>query len=90
MPRAAELGAKLKARFGGGIVQFAPLAYDAPWAMTNAMKSADWTDPNQDIDTLRTNSVDGITGTNASTQTGDLKNASTFHEEQNEKWVFLR
>jgi branched-chain amino acid transport system substrate-binding protein len=90
MPRAAELDAKLKARFGVGIVQFAPLAYDAAWAMINAMKAADSTDPKQYINALRTNSFDGITGTIAFTQTGDLKNASaTLYEEQNGKWVVL-
>ncbi len=90
MPRAAELDAKLKARFGVGIVQFAPLAYDAAWAMLNAMKAADSTDPKQYINALRTNSFDGITGTIAFTQTGDLKNASaTLYEEQDGKWVVL-
>ncbi|RZF25762.1 branched-chain amino acid ABC transporter substrate-binding protein [Paraburkholderia sp. UYCP14C] len=90
MPRAAELDAKLKARFGVGIVQFAPLAYDAAWAMINAMKAADSTDPKQYIKALRTNSFDGITGTIAFTQTGDLRNASaTLYEEQDGKWVVL-
>lgn len=90
MPRAAELDAKLKARFGVGIVQFAPLAYDAAWAMINAMKAADSTDPKQYIKALRTNSFDGITGTIAFTHTGDLRNASaTLYEEQSGKWVVL-
>ncbi|MEM5368406.1 branched-chain amino acid ABC transporter substrate-binding protein [Paraburkholderia azotifigens] len=90
MPRAAELDAKLKSRFGVGIVQFAPLAYDAAWAMINAMKSADSTDPQQYIKALRTNYFDGITGTIAFTHTGDLRNASaTLYEEQNGKWVVL-
>ena len=90
MPRAAELDARLKARFGAGIVQFAPLAYDAAWAMINAMKSADSTDPAQYIKALRTNEFDGITGTIAFTRTGDLRNASaTLYEEQGGKWVVL-
>ncbi|MEX3815395.1 branched-chain amino acid ABC transporter substrate-binding protein [Paraburkholderia sp. BR13439] len=90
MPRAAELDARLKARFGVGIVQFAPLAYDAAWAMINAMKAADSTDPKQYIKALRSNSFDGITGTIAFTQTGDLRNASaTLYEEQDGKWVVL-
>ncbi|SAK75581.1 extracellular ligand-binding receptor [Caballeronia hypogeia] len=90
MPRAAELDAKLKARFGVGIVQFAPLAYDAAWAMINAMKASDSTDPKKYIKALRTNAFDGVTGTIAFTQTGDLKNASaTLYEEQGGKWVAL-
>jgi branched-chain amino acid transport system substrate-binding protein len=90
MPRAAELDAKLKARYGVGIVQFAPLAYDAAWAMIHAMKVADSTDPGKYLDTLHTNSFDGVTGTIAFTRAGDLKNASaTLYEENNGKWVVL-
>jgi len=90
MPRAAELDAKLKARSGVGIVQFAPLAYDAAWAMINAMKAADSTDPQKYLGALHTNTFDGVTGTIAFTRTGDLKNASaTLYEEQSGKWVVL-
>ncbi|WP_211193560.1 hypothetical protein [Paraburkholderia sp. UYCP14C] len=63
---------------------------NAAWAMINAMKAADSTDPQQFIKALRTNSFDGITGTIAFTQTGDLKDASaTLYEEQNGKWAVL-
>lgn len=55
MPRAADLGRKMKARFGVGIVQYAPLAYDVAWAMIEAMKKADSTDPNRNVDMLRGN-----------------------------------
>jgi branched-chain amino acid transport system substrate-binding protein len=90
MPRAAELDAKLKARFGVGIVQFAPLAYDAAWAMINAMKTADSTDPKNVIDALRTNAFEGVTGVISFTQTGDLRHASaTLYQEQAGKWVVL-
>lgn len=90
MPRAAELDAKLKAHFGVGIVQFAPLAYDAAWAMINAMKAAESTDPKQYLGALRTHSFDGITGPIAFTSTGDLRDASaTLYEEANGKWNVL-
>ncbi len=90
MPRAAELDAKLKTRFGVGIVQFAPLAYDAAWAMINAMQAAGSTDPKKYIDALRKISFDGVTGTISFTQTGDLKNASaTLYQEQGGKWIVL-
>ena len=90
MPRAAELDAKLKARFGVGIVQFAPLAYDAAWAMINAMKTAGSTDPKRYMNALRTISFDGVTGMISFTRTGDLKNASaTLYQEQAGKWVVL-
>ncbi|VXC65955.1 Extracellular ligand-binding receptor [Burkholderia sp. 8Y] len=90
MPKAAELDSKLKARFGVGIVQFAPLAYDASWAMINAMKDANSTDPKDYIGSLRTVSFDGVTGPIAFSSTGDLKTASaTLYEQQNGKWVVL-
>lgn len=90
MPRAAELDAKLKARFGVGIVQFAPLAYDAAWVMINAMKAADSTDPQKVIDALHALSFEGVTGTVSFTRTGDLRNASaTLYQEQAGKWAVL-
>jgi branched-chain amino acid transport system substrate-binding protein len=90
MPRAAELDAKLKARFGVGIVQFAPLAYDAAWAMINAIKAAGSTDPKKIIDALHTLSFDGVTGTVSFTRAGDLRNASaTLYQEQAGKWAVL-
>jgi branched-chain amino acid transport system substrate-binding protein len=90
MPRAAELDAKLKSRFGVGIVQFAPLGYDAAWAMINAMKAADSTDPKKIIDALHTLSFDGVTGTVSFTRAGDLRNASaTLYQEQAGKWAVL-
>jgi branched-chain amino acid transport system substrate-binding protein len=90
MPRAADLDARLKRRFGTGIVQFAPLAYDAAWAMIKAMQAADSTDPKTYLNALRSNSFDGVTGTIAFTHTGDLKDASaTLYEEQGGKWVVL-
>ncbi|MBC8748619.1 MULTISPECIES: branched-chain amino acid ABC transporter substrate-binding protein [Paraburkholderia] len=90
MPRAAELDATMKARFGTGIVQFAPLAYDAAWAMMNAMKKADSTDPRTYLSSLHAISFDGVTGTIAFNEQGDLKTASaTLYQQQNGKWVVL-
>ncbi|SAL81127.1 extracellular ligand-binding receptor [Caballeronia arvi] len=90
MPRAAELDTKLKAKFGTGIVQFAPQAYDATWAIINAMKKADSTDPKKYLSALQANSFDGIIGKIAFQKNGDLAvaNASLF-QEQGGKWAIL-
>jgi branched-chain amino acid transport system substrate-binding protein len=90
MPRAAELDRKMKARFGVGIVQYAPLAYDASWALIHAMKKANSTDPRIYTDALRNNTFDGVTGSIGFSRTGDLKNASaTLYQQQGGKWVVL-
>ncbi|MBN3753731.1 branched-chain amino acid ABC transporter substrate-binding protein [Paraburkholderia sp. Tr-20389] len=90
MPRAAELDRKMKARFGVGIVQYAPLAYDASWALIHAMQKANSTDPKIYTDALRTNTFDGVTGSIGFTRSGDLKNASaTLYQEQGGKWAVL-
>ena len=90
MPGAAALDKKMKARFGAGIVQYAPLAYDASWALIRAMKIAGSTDPRIYVETLRNNTFDGVTGSIAFTQSGDLKTASAaLYQQQGGKWVVL-
>ncbi|MBN3724414.1 branched-chain amino acid ABC transporter substrate-binding protein [Burkholderia sp. Ac-20379] len=88
MPQAAELDAKLKARFGAGIVQFAPLAYDAAWAMIRAMQAADSTAPQRYLPALRALSFEGVTGTVSFTAQGDRKLAfATLYREQAGEWA---
>ncbi|WP_321796015.1 branched-chain amino acid ABC transporter substrate-binding protein [Caballeronia sp. J97] len=90
LPRAAELDQKMKTRFGVGIVQFAPLAYDAAWAMINAMKNADSTEPRRYLQALRELHFDGVTGPISFTSSGDLKTASaTLYQQQGGKWIVL-
>jgi len=90
MPRAAELDSKMKARFGAGIVHYAPLAYDASWAMINAMKQADSTDPKQYLNALHTGSFEGVSGRIAFAANGDLRNATaTVYQARDGKWVLL-
>jgi len=90
LPRGEELDQKMKARFGVGIVQYAPLAYDAAWAMINAMKAADSTNPKRYLQSLRNLHFDGVTGPIAFTVNGDLKAASaTLYQQQGGKWVVL-
>ncbi|WP_233857628.1 branched-chain amino acid ABC transporter substrate-binding protein [Paraburkholderia sp. HD33-4] len=90
MPRAAELETKMKARFGVGIVQYAPQSYDATWALINAMKKADSTDPKKYLPVLHTVSFEGVTGPVSFTKNGDRAGASaTLYQEQNGKWQVL-
>ena len=90
LARAAELDQKMRTRFGTGIVQFAPLAYDAAWAMINAMKAANSTNPREYLRTLRQVHFDGVTGPIAFTERGDLETASaTLYQQQSGKWVVL-
>ncbi|WP_368623242.1 hypothetical protein [Paraburkholderia sp. BR13444] len=81
---------RMKARFNVGIVQYAPLAYDASWAMIDAMKNADSTDPRKYLETLRSRTFNGVTGAISFTPRGDLKTASaTLYQQQNGKWTVL-
>ncbi len=90
MPRAAELDGKLKARFGTGIVHYAPLAYDASWAMIDAMRQADSTDPKRYVQMLRTGSFDGVSGPIAFSANGNLRDATaTVYQVRGGKWVLL-
>ncbi|MGU7774505.1 branched-chain amino acid ABC transporter substrate-binding protein [Burkholderia sp. MR1-5-21] len=90
MPRGADLDKKMKARYGVGIVQFAPQAYDASWAVINAMKKADSTDPKKYIEVLRDISFDGVSGKIAFERNGDLQAAyATLFQEKNGKWTVL-
>ncbi|WP_322068811.1 branched-chain amino acid ABC transporter substrate-binding protein [Paraburkholderia bannensis] len=90
MPRAADLDGKLKARFGSGIVHYAPLAYDAAWAMINAMKQADSTDPKQYVNVLRTGSFEGVSGRIEFAANGDIRNATaSVYQARDGKWVLL-
>jgi branched-chain amino acid transport system substrate-binding protein len=90
LPRAADLEKKIQARFGTGIVQFAPQAYDATWAIINAMKKADSTDPQKYVSVLPNVSFDGVTGPIAFEKNGDLASTqATLFQEQNGKWAVL-
>jgi branched-chain amino acid transport system substrate-binding protein len=90
MPRAAELESKMKAQYGAGIVQFAPQAYDATWALINAMKKADSTDPKKYLAALQSNSFEGVIGKVAFQKNGDFAVANaTLFQEQGGKWQVL-
>lgn len=90
MPRGKDLEKKMKAKFGVGIISFAPFAYDATWAAVNAMVKANSTDPKQYLAALKGISFEGISGPISFTDGGDLKQAAaTVFTVRGGKWVPL-
>ncbi|RAG73936.1 branched-chain amino acid ABC transporter substrate-binding protein, partial [Burkholderia multivorans] len=62
-------------------------AYDATWIAINAMQKANSTKAADFNAALKRTQDDGITGTIAFTETGDLKNpSSTLYEVKNAAW----
>ncbi|MFP3559626.1 branched-chain amino acid ABC transporter substrate-binding protein, partial [Paraburkholderia sp. SIMBA_049] len=62
-------------------------AYDATWIAINAMQKANSAKPADFNGALKGTRYDGITGTIAFTNTGDLKNpSSTLYEVKNAAW----
>jgi len=76
MPKGAAFEQKLKDKFGTGVVQSSPAAYDATWAAISAMVKAQSVDPAVYLPVLKSSSYDGVTGTIAFDDYGNLKNAA--------------
>ncbi|WP_306580047.1 branched-chain amino acid ABC transporter substrate-binding protein, partial [Pseudomonas sp.] len=74
MPKGAAFEQKLKDKFGVGVVQSSPAAYDATWAAINAMVKAGSDDPKVYLPVLKNQSYEGVTGTIAFDDQGNLKN----------------
>ncbi|NBA97183.1 branched-chain amino acid ABC transporter substrate-binding protein [Pseudomonas sp. R5(2019)] len=90
MPKGAAFEQKLKDKFGMGVVQSSPAAYDATWAAINAMVKAQSADPAVYLPVLKTSSYDGVTGTIAFDDYGNLKNAAaTVFQFENGSWKTL-
>ena len=90
MPKGAAFEQKLKDKFGMGVVQSSPAAYDATWAAINAMVKAQSDDPAVYLPVLKSSSYDGVTGTIAFDDAGNLKNAAaTIFQFQGGKWNTL-
>ncbi|WP_049125888.1 branched-chain amino acid ABC transporter substrate-binding protein, partial [Burkholderia cenocepacia] len=78
---------KFKQKYGVDMLAYAPFAYDATWIAINAMQKANSTKPADFNGALKGTRYDGITGTIAFTNTGDLKNpSSTLYEVKNAAW----
>jgi len=90
MPKGAAFEQKLKDKYGVGVVQSSPAAYDATWAAITAMVKAQSDDPAIYLPVLKTSSYDGVTGTIAFDESGNLKNAAaTIFQFEDGKWKTL-
>ena len=90
MPKGAAFEQKLKDKFGVGVVQSSPAAYDATWAAINAMVKAGSDDPKVYLPVLKGQSFDGVTGTIAFDDQGNLKNpAATVFQFADGGWKTL-
>ncbi|GAB7531431.1 branched-chain amino acid ABC transporter substrate-binding protein [Pseudomonas sp. 3A(2025)] len=90
MPKGAAFEQKLKDKFGMGVVQSSPAAYDATWAAISAMVKAQSADPAVYLPVLKTSSYEGVTGTIAFDEFGNLKNpAATIFQFTDGAWKTL-
>nr|WP_256345799.1 branched-chain amino acid ABC transporter substrate-binding protein [Pseudomonas putida] len=90
MPKGAAFEQKLKDKFGVGVVQSSPAAYDATWAAINAMVKADSADPATYLPVLKSETYDGVTGTIAFDEHGNLKSpAATVFQFEGGAWKTL-
>lgn len=90
MPKGAAFEQKLKDKFGVGVVQSSPAAYDATWAAINAMVKAGSDDPKVYLPVLKNQRYEGVTGTIAFDDQGNLKNpAATVFQFADGGWKTL-
>lgn len=90
MPKGAAPEQKLKDKFGVGVVQSSPAAYDATWAAINAMVKAGSDDPKVYLPVLKNQRYEGVTGTIAFDDQGNLKNpAATVFQFADGGWKTL-
>ena len=90
MPRGAKFDKTLKDKYGVGVIQSSPFAYDATWAAITAMVKANSAEPAKYLPELKKVSYDGITGPIAFDAHGDLKNAAaTIFQFKGGKWNTL-
>ncbi|HDS1733489.1 TPA: branched-chain amino acid ABC transporter substrate-binding protein [Pseudomonas putida] len=90
MPKGAAFEQKLKDKFGVGVVQSSPAAYDATWAAINAMVTAGSADPATYLPVLKSETYEGVTGTIAFDEHGNLKSpAATVFQFEGGAWKTL-
>jgi branched-chain amino acid transport system substrate-binding protein len=81
MPKGGEFRTKFKDRFGADVQIYAPFSYDAVYAIVEAMKKADSSDPKKILEQMPNVSFAGVTGNVSFDQKGDLKEgAITVYE----------
>jgi branched-chain amino acid transport system substrate-binding protein len=85
MPKGKSFAEKYKKY--GAVVLYAPYAYDATWALINAMKLADSTSPADYLPAMKKVDFDGVTGKISFDEKGDLRAASvTLYEAKGGKF----
>jgi branched-chain amino acid transport system substrate-binding protein len=89
MPGGQDFVAKYTAKYGQ-IQLYAPYAYDAAWAMINAMKAASSSDPAVYLSELGKVNFTGVTGQISFDQKGDVQGgAVTMYQVKGGKWEVL-
>lgn len=68
--------ADFKAKFGADVQVYAPYVYDAVKVMANAMVTANSSDPAKYLPALKATNYQGVTGTIAFDEKGDIKNGA--------------
>ncbi|MBI3776108.1 MAG: branched-chain amino acid ABC transporter substrate-binding protein [Gammaproteobacteria bacterium] len=89
MPGGKDFISKYTAKYGA-IQLYAPYAYDAAWAMINAMKAANSVEPQTYLAALNNVNFTGVTGQISFDAKGDLKGGPvTLYELKGGKWTVL-
>lgn len=89
MPGGKEFVAKYTAKYGP-IQLYAPYAYDAAWAMINAMKAANSAEPQTYLPALAKVNFTGVTGQISFDAKGDLQGGPvTLYQLKSGKWEVL-
>lgn len=89
MPGGKDFISKYTAKYGA-IQLYAPYAYDAAWAMINAMKVANSVEPQTYLPALGQVNFTGVTGQISFDAKGDLKGGPvTLYELKGGKWTVL-
>ncbi|MCB6184651.1 branched-chain amino acid ABC transporter substrate-binding protein [Leeia sp. TBRC 13508] len=90
MPRGAKFDKQLKDKYGVGVIQSSPAAYDATWAAITAMQKAGTANPAKYLGALKSVTFDGITGKIQFDAKGDLTApAATIFQFKSGKWNTL-
>ncbi len=89
MPGGKDFIAKYEGKYGQ-IQLYAPYAYDAAWALVNAMKAAKSSDPSVYLPELAKVNFTGVTGQISFDQKGDVQGgAVTMYHVKGGKWEVL-
>lgn len=90
MPKGLEFKKKYKKRFGMEVQLYAPYAYDATYALLEAMKMSNSIDPKEYVKALKKISFQGVSGKIAFDDRGDILDGMvTVYRFLNQAWQAL-